>query len=138
MDRREPAILDTTSPGAHTQSIDPSPPAAGITFGDNPPAVAYGLDMTNIKVHTKFKLKPYDPVAVLEAMREAMNSRWDAYGFGLGVFDGDDGKWRASFPISQALGVEETFPDFPSAVRWLHRQAAAVDPAFAEQWPVPE
>jgi hypothetical protein len=30
------------------------------------------------------------------------------------------------------------FPDFPSAVRWLHRRAAAVDESFAKAFPVPE
>lgn len=78
---------------------------------------------------------PYDPVAVLEAMRER----------GHEVYVCCHGEWFAEFP-----GVHDSstgypgyqyspaFPDFPSAVRWLHRQAAAVDPAFAEQWPVPE
>lgn len=135
MDRREPAILDTTSPGAHTQSIDPSPPAGGIAFGDNPPIAPWTVNAQRAAEAAKWRTPPYDPVAVLEAMRER----------GHEVYVCCHGEWFAEFP-----GVHDSstgypgyqyspaFPDFPSAVRWLHRQAAAVDPAFAEQWPVPE
>jgi protein-tyrosine phosphatase len=31
----------------------------------------------------------------------------------------------------------DQFADFPSAVRWLHEQAAAADAEFAARWPVP-
>lgn len=89
--------------------------------------------------------KPYDPVAVLEAMRD--------YGLYPGVFRNPNPArtqeigwvaWIVGAPSeSDRIHIQSTeqgvgpFPYFPSAVRWLHEQAAAVDPAFAEAWPVP-
>lgn len=82
--------------------------------------------------------KPYDPAAVLEAIREA--------GVAPSVFSYQSG-WIAQMyaerPV-KSLGSVITsdsgspFPDFASAVRWLHAQAAAADPEFAAKWPVPE
>lgn len=84
--------------------------------------------------------KPYDPVAVLEAMRER--------GFECWISMNDLGAdWCANWEIGKQVAPrgetlplykQELFPDFPSAVQWLHRQAAAADPEFAEKWPVPE
>lgn len=80
----------------------------------------------------------YDPAAVLEAIREA--------GVAPSVFSYQSG-WIAQMyaerPV-KSLGSVITsdsgspFPDFASAVRWLHAQAAAADPEFAAKWPVPE
>lgn len=76
--------------------------------------------------------KPYDPVAVLEAMRER--------GFIVEVGNANAAKkpWLAS--ILGQHGPEfctNWLPDFRSAVLWLHKQAAAVDAEFARLWPVP-
>ena len=76
--------------------------------------------------------KSYDPVAVLEAMAE--RDFW--FDFELG----GDVRWLVAFvpddkPSSEMLSCG--FPDFPSAVRWLHAQAAAVDEGFAERFPLP-
>lgn len=85
--------------------------------------------------------KAYDPVAVLEAMRECQIR----FGIDTLQFDGFvRAEWpNGDFTIDENdIAVEDTstmlFPDFTSAVRWLHQQAAEVDPKFAERWPVPE
>jgi hypothetical protein len=80
--------------------------------------------------------KPYDPVAVLEAMRErgfAFKLEF-AEGLAFPFWHVDD---EQGFHGPLLKGNECSF-DFPSAVRWLHRQAAAADPEFAAKWPVPE
>lgn len=80
---------------------------------------------------------PYDPVAVLEAMRErgycfSLSTGWPpACEVDTWITVG-----KNDSPLESAVPTER-FPDFPSAVRWLHGQAAAADPSFAEQWPVP-
>lgn len=77
--------------------------------------------------------KPYDPIAVLEAMRE--RGFWFEIGVGSELT-----KWLVAFqsePVDTSLSTAAC-PDFPSAVRWLHRQAAAVDEGFARDFPVPE
>lgn len=76
--------------------------------------------------------KAYDPVAVLEAMRER--------GFIVEVGNANAAKnpWLAS--ILGQHGPEfctNWLPDFRSAVLWLHKQAAAADAEFAAMWPVP-
>lgn len=72
---------------------------------------------------------PYDPVAVLEAMRErgVVFKLWC-----------DGGLYHAMFLLEGATKAMMWHSDFPSAVRWLHAQAAAVDPEFAKAWPVPK
>lgn len=84
---------------------------------------------------------PYDPVAVLEAMRE----RKIRFGIDTLQFDGFvRAEWpNGDFAVDENdIAVEDTdtmlFPDFTSAVSWLHQQAAAADKTFAEKWPVPE
>lgn len=92
-----------------------------------------------------FPIKPYDPVAVLEAMRD--------YGLYPGVFRNPNPArtqeigwvaWIVGAPSeSDRIHIQSTeqgvgpFPYFPSAVRWLHEQAAAVDAEFAERFPLP-
>lgn len=133
MDRREPAILDTTSPGAHTQSIDPSPPAGGIAFGDNPPIAPWTVNAQRAAEAAKWRTPPYDPVAVLEAMRErGLLFDLECRGHSFGLVEA-----RFWTEPKEANYHYDQFADFPSAVRWLHRQAAAVDAEFAEQFPLP-
>ena len=80
--------------------------------------------------------KPYDPVAVLEAIPDrflvCVERSPEA---------NDAEQWWASIiddSLESALDEQGQFPDFPSAVRWLHEQAATADLEFAQQWPVPE
>lgn len=80
--------------------------------------------------------KPYDPVAVLEAMP---GRGWS----GAVTFSTRSREWSAIFyPAGYSIQAKSVdsfgHPDFLSAVRWLHRQVAAADPEFAKQWPVPE
>lgn len=77
---------------------------------------------------------PYDPVAVLEAMRArgfSFSLEADSYE-GAGYKVVFDGTYWHLYHDSIAL------PDFTSAVRWLHQQAAAADKTFAEKLPVSE
>lgn len=79
---------------------------------------------------------PYDPVAVLEAIPE-----WFLICLERTPEADADRKWWASIMddrIDGSFEEQDYFPDFPSAVRWLHRQAAAVDAKFARTFPVPE
>jgi hypothetical protein len=82
-----------------------------------------------IEGRAALKGQPYDPIAVLEAMRERF---WVS-------IDGTTGepKWWASI-VRDDIDEMSRFDDFPSAVRWLHRQAAAVDAEFVKAFPVPE
>lgn len=76
----------------------------------------------------------YDPVAVLEAMRE----RGPAMYWSM-CLDSTKPGMLAHFSTPDAGGTgSHCFPDFPSAVRWLHGQAAAADAEFGKQFPVPE
>ncbi len=117
-------------------------------------AIAMGIDVGNVPLWGKemnyrppgYKdppapPKPYDPVAVLEAMRE----RKIRFGIDTLQFDGFvRAEWpNGDFTVDENdIAVEGTdtmlFPDFTSAVRWLHQQAADADKTFAEKWPVPE
>lgn len=74
---------------------------------------------------------PYDPVAVLEAMRER--------GFCYEISTGDESGWMLAFSESLFHSSVQTAvaQDFPSAVRWLHGQAAAADAEFAAAYPLP-
>lgn len=76
--------------------------------------------------------KPYDPVSVLEAMRER--------GLWFEFSPGDEAGWMVVFTGSfySSFMNSAQRPDFRSAVLWLHKQAAAVDAEFAKAWPVPE
>lgn len=90
------------------------------------------------EAHFRSLPKPYDPVAVLEAMRErgycfSLSTGWPpACEVDTWITVG-----KNDSPLESAVPMER-FPDFPSAVRWLHRQAAAADAEFAKQFPVPE
>lgn len=79
---------------------------------------------------------PYDPVAVLEAMRE----RYSLVDLCAGRDGSARGQWLATLRVDDKNGPYffHELPDFTSAVRWLHQQAAEIDPEFAERWPVPE
>jgi len=80
--------------------------------------------------------KAYDPVAVLEAMRE----RYSLVDLCAGRDGSARGQWLATLRVDDKNGPYffHELPDFTSAVRWLHQQAAEIDPEFAERWPVPE
>lgn len=80
--------------------------------------------------------KPYDPVAVLEAIpdRFLICTERDPQAIAAE-------QWWASIldcSLDSSFENQDKFPDFPSAVRWLHGQAAAADTEFAKQFPVPE
>lgn len=152
--------------GQHTQSIEPSPLAKGITIhGPKPTGFDFGtMDatvwarefvarfggdeelmrawfanaiMAGYDEANRRRDKSYDPVAVLEAMRER---KFDA-SYCLGytptghVFAT---WWPTGTSLFDSLTRNVSFPDFRSAVLWLHRQAAAADAEFAQAWPVQE
>ncbi len=102
------------------------------------PLIVAGSAFAAANVVRQEVAKLYDPVAVLEAMRER--------GLSFGVPCNDGRYWPHLLPIGSSLGDHthgfgipaDSFPDFPSAVRWLHEQAAAVDAEFAKAFPLPE
>ena len=102
------------------------PVAVESDGADVPPGTFDGLEPA-IEHLGPITIAPYDPVAVLEAMRERKHAPTI---FTAPLSNG----WNVSLGSAPA----KFFPDFPSAVRWLHAQAAAADPTFAQQWPVPE
>lgn len=112
--------------------------AAAITAGGMLPAgFAYGEHTHSLDTRWSDKgrgvpePKPYDAIAVLEAMRERKIGYrlWQNHGLVYAALIDEENYWKC---------YHTELPDFPSAVRWLHRQAAAVDAEFAKAWPVPE
>ncbi len=133
MDRREfvkgAAVLPIAAAGVVTGKAACGAPVSGNQPCDPP-----------FDVDAELR-KAYDPVAVLEAMREAGMSPevyhhsplpgWSAIITPPSIADAD------GFRLG-AVASDEWFPDFLSAVQWLHRQAAAADAEFGREWPVPE
>jgi hypothetical protein len=105
-----------------------------VVAGDNPRVESVKI-LTTSSNPIVIK-QPYDPVAVLEAIPE-----WFLICLERTPEADADRKWWASIMddrIDGSFEEQDYFPDFPAAVRWLHRQAAAVDAEFAKAWPVPE
>lgn len=85
--------------------------------------------------HPAIPAKPYDPIAVLEAMRERLKFSIEP------DFMSEHNVVVAWWKVTRIGDKDKTSiwrPNFTSAVQWLHRQAAAADAEFAKAFPVPE
>lgn len=117
--------------GEHTQSL-------GLDVADGVVPAGHPYEtMEPLLIHRgSIELKPYDPIAVLEAMRDGEHEvqiMFSPRAVGRVYVH-----YNPSRDAIGVLGPPRAFPDFLSAVQWLHRQAAAADAEFAKAFPVPE